>query len=210
VGLGQIADLRKLNQNIGNTKYIKRFIYEGKSKNFYIDNVCGVMPTTAQASPVTIYVPDDYSTIQATVNAANSGDTIIVNSGTYSKNVNVTKQLILRSEDTGTGKPVMDASGSGCVITLSADGITFDGFTATNSGSLTKWGIKVTSNNNTITGNTASNNNYHDNLVWSQRSHAGITQEEKSRISSQMTKLHIPFIANQGQIDEGVKYYAKT
>ena len=43
----------------------------------------------------TIYVSDedDYSTIQAAVNAASSGDTIIVRDGTYIENIEVDKRL---------------------------------------------------------------------------------------------------------------------
>lgn len=41
----------------------------------------------AEASSATIYVPDDYPTIQAAVNAASPGDTIIVRDGTYYENV---------------------------------------------------------------------------------------------------------------------------
>ena len=52
---------------------------------------------TAIASAATIYVPDDYPTIQAAVDAANAGDTIIVRDGTYIENVNVNKQLTIRS-----------------------------------------------------------------------------------------------------------------
>jgi parallel beta-helix repeat protein len=59
----------------------------------------------------------------------------------------------------GIGYPVVDANGSGSAITLNADGITLEGFNATNSGSSgSDVGIKVTSNNNTITGNNVSNN----------------------------------------------------
>lgn len=36
---------------------------------------------------LTIYVPDNYTTIQAAVNNATAGDTIIVRDGTYSENV---------------------------------------------------------------------------------------------------------------------------
>jgi len=47
-----------------------------------------------------------YSGIQTAINAASSGDTIQVQSGTYYENVNVTKQLTLR----GIGMPVVDAN----------------------------------------------------------------------------------------------------
>ena len=45
-----------------------------------------------EASPATIYVPDDYPAIQAAVDAANSGDIIIVRDGTYTENVDVNKE----------------------------------------------------------------------------------------------------------------------
>ena len=45
-----------------------------------------------------IYVPDDYPTIQAAVNAASDGDTIIVRGGTYTENIVVDKRLTIKSE----------------------------------------------------------------------------------------------------------------
>jgi parallel beta-helix repeat protein len=100
----------------------------------------------------------DYSDIQQAINAANSGDTIEVHSGTYSEHVNVDKQLTLL----GIGNPVVKAM-SYSAITLSEDGITLEGFTATGSDK----GINVISNNNVLIGNTASNNKYGIYLVSS-------------------------------------------
>jgi len=42
---------------------------------------------TGTALGVTVYVPDDYPTIQVAVDAAGFGDTIIVRDGTYTENV---------------------------------------------------------------------------------------------------------------------------
>ena len=108
-----------------------------------------------------IYVPDDYAKIQWAVDNATEGDTIFVKSGTYYENVNVNKQLTLRGLNTGGGKPIVDANRSGGAITLSADGITLEGFAVTNSGSsYPDAGIKVNSNNNAIMDNMVCNNNY--------------------------------------------------
>ena len=109
------------------------------------------------ASAATIYVPTNYSTIQEAIDNAIAGDTIIVNAsgGPYYENVVVNKQLSL----IGINMPTVNASGSGSAISLIADGITLEGFTTTNSGSSGRdAGIKVTSNNNIITGNNASSN----------------------------------------------------
>jgi len=47
-------------------------------------------------------------------------------------------------------------------------------------------------------------------FVWVQSSHAGLSQTDPPKIASQIAKFHIPFIANQGQTEERVKFYAKT
>ncbi len=114
-----------------------------------------------------------YSSIQAAVNASSSGGTIQVQNSTYYENVNVTKQLTLR----GIGMPVVDANGNGSAITLSADGIRLEGFTVIGSSDSSDSpirqytnptaGIKVTSNNNALSGNNASNNSNGIYLLFS-------------------------------------------
>ena len=99
----------------------------------------------------------DFTGIQNAINNATDGDTILVHFGVYYENVDVNKSVTL----IGNGQPVVDAGGEGNAITLTADGTTLEGFTATNAGSSwqdTDAGIKVISNNNTITGNNVSNN----------------------------------------------------
>lgn len=82
----------------------------------------------AKASPSTIYVPDDYSTIQAAVDAASPGDTIIVRDGTYIENVDVNKSLILQSEN-GAEATIVEASNSiDYVFHISADEVYISGF----------------------------------------------------------------------------------
>ena len=115
-----------------------------------------------------VYVPDDYPTIQAAVDNATAGDTIIVRDGTYTENVRVNKQLTIRSEN-GPANCIVDAGGNGSAITLSADGITLEGFSVINSGSSSlDAGIKVISSSNKITGNTISSNNWYGiSLIYS-------------------------------------------
>ena len=107
------------------------------------------------AGAAIITVPDDFLKIQWAIDNATTGDKIEVHGGTYFENVNINKQLTLR----GIGNPVVDAFGNGSAIMLTVNGITIEGFTVTGASSFSESGIKVTSDNNTLSGNNASNNN---------------------------------------------------
>ncbi len=109
----------------------------------------------AQAGTVTI-IPG--KNIQEAIDKAQAGDLIEVQSGTYYGNVNITKPLTLRGVNTGEGQPAVDAQGQGSAITLSANGITLEGFDATNAGGWEEAGILVRSSVNTIRNNTARDN----------------------------------------------------
>src|SRR3972149_10811666 len=61
---------------------------------------CVNMFLPVKAESRTITVPDDYSTIQDAINAANEGDTIFVKKGTYEeKTLEINKALSLTGED---------------------------------------------------------------------------------------------------------------
>lgn len=98
------------------------------------------------------------NSIQSAINAASPGQIIDVQNGTFYERINVTKSLTLK----GVGKPIIDAGGIGSAITISADGSTLMGFTATGSGiGAGDAGIRVLSDGNIIKDNTAiKNNNY--------------------------------------------------
>ena len=73
--------------------------------------VLGLFEITFKFTPAvgegsTIYVPSQYSTIQAAINAASPGDTIYVYNGTYDEQVVINKTLTLQGEgDTTIVKP---------------------------------------------------------------------------------------------------------
>jgi hypothetical protein len=101
---------------------------------------------SATASAGVINVPDDYTTIQAAVNAASPGDTIIVGPGTYveytgtpSAGVAVqvpwyaegTGGLTIRSSD-GPENTIIDCGSAGSGVKIVSNDITFSGFTVKN------------------------------------------------------------------------------
>ncbi len=103
----------------------------------------------------TIYVPDDYASIQQAVDSASDGDTIVVRDGTYYESITVSRQLTIKSEK-GPENCIVNGTGS-TVFTLKADGIRIEGFTITGGGE----GIFLEySNNNSISNNNISSNNW--------------------------------------------------
>ncbi len=79
-----------------------------------------------------IRVPEDYLTIQQAIDAAGSGDTVMVAPGTYDEDLIVNKPITLLG---GKGSsPVFDGGGSGIAVTLlpEASGSTVAGITITN------------------------------------------------------------------------------
>ena len=54
--------------------------------------------TLSLLSATTINVPDDHSTIQAGVNAAAAGDTIVVGEGTFAENIAITTNNLFFTE----------------------------------------------------------------------------------------------------------------
>ncbi|MCK4362566.1 MAG: right-handed parallel beta-helix repeat-containing protein [Dehalococcoidia bacterium] len=73
---------------------------------------------------------NDFATIQAAINAASSGDTVYVRSGTYYEHVTIGKSLTLQGEDKDT--TAIDGGGSGNVIYITANYVTISGFKVTN------------------------------------------------------------------------------
>jgi parallel beta-helix repeat protein len=107
------------------------------------------------ASPNTIWVPDNYTTIQEAINVAEEGKTILVRAGTYYEHLKIDKSLILVGENRGT--TVIDGTGTGIVVYVIANNITLSNFTIQN-GQLGIW-LRY-SGNNVLTGNTVSENSY--------------------------------------------------
>ena len=70
-----------------------------------------------------------YNKIQKGINVAKSGDTVKVVAGTYKENVTIDKSLILQGENKDT--TIINGSGSGNVIYITANHVTISKFKVT-------------------------------------------------------------------------------
>ena len=91
----------------------------------------------------TICVPDHYPTIQGAVDAASpTNNTIIVAPGTYNEHVTINKSLTLVGID--PSNTIIKGTGTGTVVTVTAENVEISRFTIKNSGnSLTNSGIAL-------------------------------------------------------------------
>ncbi|MCX6273375.1 MAG: right-handed parallel beta-helix repeat-containing protein, partial [Bacteroidetes bacterium] len=101
-----------------------------------------------------------YCFIQDAINHASPGNTITVDNGTFNEHVIINKAN-LTLKNTTSATPVINGAGTGTVVTITANGVTFDGFNVQNSGSnpAADAGVKLdnitgcTVIRNTVTGN---------------------------------------------------------
>jgi parallel beta-helix repeat protein len=121
----------------------------------------------------TIYVPNNYTTIQEAIDNATAGDTIYVWAGTYNENVIVNKTVTLIGN--GSANTTIDGGGTNNVVTITTDWVNLTGFKVTNSGTSTLiypeagiWLDNVV--NVTISNNNCSNNHNGINIMGESKS----------------------------------------
>ena len=110
------------------------------------------IPAKANSTTNTIKVPNDYSTIQAAIDAAGEGDLILVASGIFTENLSIGKGISLSGGWDPTfqfrlpGKSIIDGDHLGRVISItcaySDTQVTIDGFTI-QSGDATGMGAPI-------------------------------------------------------------------
>jgi len=82
-----------------------------------------IFPAYPVTAATTIYVPDNYATIQGAIDAASPGYTVYVRSGTYNEILSISKSLTLEGEDkndtiitAASVPPIINIQGTGNVI----------------------------------------------------------------------------------------------
>jgi parallel beta-helix repeat protein len=78
--------------------------------------VCFGLVTASPAAASVITVPGNYPTIQAAINAAANGDTIVVSPGTYFENIDFMGKLITVQSAQGPGVTTIDGGGVAPVV----------------------------------------------------------------------------------------------
>lgn len=146
--------------------------------------------TSVETNPDIIYVPQDYPTIQESINHANPGDTIFVSNRTYYEHVVINKSVSLVGQDRDS--TIIDGNRTNSVVQVTANNININNFTIQNGGiglydssifvehstniNITHTMVKNSSNGiclsyaigNTILRNTASDNKYGISLYSSE------------------------------------------
>jgi len=86
-----------------------------------------------KANPNSIWVPDNYTTIQEAINNADEGETIFVRANkTYYEHVVINKTVSLVGENPNT--TIIDGSGTGIVVRSNSPNVEIRGFTIQNGG----------------------------------------------------------------------------
>src|SRR5262245_28165934 len=78
-----------------------------------------LLHTTPSQAQITPRVPADFQTIQAAINAAANGDTVIVAPGIYRENINFRGKLITLRSDAGPDATTIDGGATDVVVTFS-------------------------------------------------------------------------------------------
>ncbi len=115
-----------------------------------------------EATAATIHVPANQPTIQAAIDAAANGDTVLVAPGTYHEAINFNGKIITVTSEQGAASTVIDAGGISGVVTF-ASGETRDavlsGFTVTGGRTIYSGaGISVSFSSPTIRDNVIAGN----------------------------------------------------
>jgi hypothetical protein len=121
---------------------------------------CALLLTASSFAGTIIHVPANQPTIQAGINAASNGDTVLVAPGTYNENINFNGKAITVKSSNGAKVTIIDGQQLSSVVTFSSgetNAAVLNGFTIQNGNAGEGGGITVGSSpliiNNRIIGN---------------------------------------------------------
>ncbi len=115
----------------------------------------------ASGFSATLYVPDNYASIQDAVTAAVGGDTIIVRTGTYCENIDFLGKAVTVRSEWGPAATTIDGMKTGSVVVFQSGesaGSVLEGFSITNGEALQGGGICCSHSSPWIESNIISNN----------------------------------------------------
>lgn len=100
----------------------------------FIANLIVILAVPAIGFSTTIYVPDDYPTVQGAIDASVNNDTIVVRPGRYIENIWIDGKNITLMSESGPLTTILDGENNwGAVVNIKNGGSPIiDGFTITN------------------------------------------------------------------------------
>lgn len=123
--------------------------------------IAGLLSGQVLFAQTTINVPADTASIQAAINLAHDGDTVLVQPGTYAEIINFRGKAITVTSS-GTAPAIINGDGLNSVVTFNSGETTasvLNGFTIQNGGNYySAGGIQITNSSPTITGNLITGN----------------------------------------------------
>ncbi|MGA3114732.1 MAG: IPT/TIG domain-containing protein [Syntrophobacteraceae bacterium] len=123
------------------------------------------------ANAATINVPDDYATIQAAIDAANDGDTVLVAPGTYVECIEILGKGITVASIAGPEVTIIDGGGKGTVVSFEVceqKQCSLQGFTLRNGSGELVTAIDIGSSSPIVRGNIIDGN-----TTWTNRAISG-------------------------------------
>jgi parallel beta-helix repeat protein len=162
---------------------------------FLVSLSCSRFELTAKAGSAIIHVNPSES-IQAAINNATEGDTILVSAGIYNESLQISKGISLIGQD--TDQTIINGQNNQFIINITANNVTVEGFTIQSAPNLNPInGISVSfSKGGTIGNNTvmnsqqgitlaASNNNtIFDNTISNNQQGIGLSSSSNNTISN--------------------------
>jgi photosystem II stability/assembly factor-like uncharacterized protein/5-hydroxyisourate hydrolase-like protein (transthyretin family) len=154
---------------ISASTHLKFYSRDNVNNDEMIQTVRYTIPLT---TPSTIYVPSDKTSIQAAIDTANDGDTILVAPGTYMENINFKGKAITVISSGGQDVTILDGNRTGSVATFANgewNSSVLNGFTIQNgdptiSSLYNGGGVYISNSSPTITNNKIIHNTGCDGL----------------------------------------------